>query len=91
MRIGPGSHREPQGSIRRLLDGEDGWILVRPDAHVAWAHASRDRPPDAWIAWSLGSRDGAERPRPSGNRSPGPATLARRLRERTDLDLPHLR
>lgn len=91
LRLGPGGYLEPQGSIRRLLGGEDGWILVRPDAHVAWAHASRVRPADAWIAWSLGARSGAEHPNPTGRTPRGPVELARRLRERTNLDLPHLR
>lgn len=27
----------PVQTLRDLLDGRSGWILVRPDAHVAWA------------------------------------------------------
>jgi 2-polyprenyl-6-methoxyphenol hydroxylase-like FAD-dependent oxidoreductase len=41
IRIGAGGYREPAGTLRRLLGGENGWILVRPDAHIAWA---RQRP-----------------------------------------------
>lgn len=42
IRIGPGGHHDPTGSLRRLLGQKDGWILVRPDAHIAWAR-SRDQ------------------------------------------------
>jgi 2-polyprenyl-6-methoxyphenol hydroxylase-like FAD-dependent oxidoreductase len=42
IRIGYGGHAEPAGLLRRLLDGRDGWILVRPDLHVAWARHSLD-------------------------------------------------
>jgi 2-polyprenyl-6-methoxyphenol hydroxylase-like FAD-dependent oxidoreductase len=53
IRIGPGGYREPAGVLRRLLGAEEGWILVRPDAHVAWA---RDRPEgmDAAVRHALG-------------------------------------
>jgi hypothetical protein len=37
LRIGPGAHADRSGIVRDLLGGEDGWILVRPDRHVAWA------------------------------------------------------
>jgi 2-polyprenyl-6-methoxyphenol hydroxylase-like FAD-dependent oxidoreductase len=37
IRIGPGGHSDPSGLLRGLLGGRDGWILVRPDGHVAWA------------------------------------------------------
>ncbi len=40
VRIGPQDHRDPSGTVRRLLGGRDGWILVRPDRHVAWARRS---------------------------------------------------
>jgi 2-polyprenyl-6-methoxyphenol hydroxylase-like FAD-dependent oxidoreductase len=39
LRIGPGHHLEPGGRLRRLLGSDGGWILVRPDGHVAWARA----------------------------------------------------
>jgi 2-polyprenyl-6-methoxyphenol hydroxylase-like FAD-dependent oxidoreductase len=42
IRIGYGGHAEPAGLLRRLLAGRDGWILVRPDLHVAWARHSLD-------------------------------------------------
>ena len=89
--VGPGHHQDPGGSLRRLLGGDDGWILVRPDAHVAWSHASPDPPDDAWVAWSLGAEAGTRHPRPSGRASRTPIALARRLRARTELDLPHKR
>jgi 2-polyprenyl-6-methoxyphenol hydroxylase-like FAD-dependent oxidoreductase len=37
IRIGNGGYGEPAGILRGLLGGEPGWILVRPDAHIAWA------------------------------------------------------
>ncbi|WP_307849382.1 FAD-dependent monooxygenase [Qaidamihabitans albus] len=37
VRIGPGGHRDPSGSLARLLGGDTGWLLVRPDLHLAWA------------------------------------------------------
>jgi hypothetical protein len=42
IRIGTGGFREPAGLMRRLLGGRDGWILVRPDTHVAWARQTLD-------------------------------------------------
>jgi hypothetical protein len=33
--------------LQRLLGGKDGWILVRPDAHVAF---TTDRPGSLWSA-----------------------------------------
>jgi 2-polyprenyl-6-methoxyphenol hydroxylase-like FAD-dependent oxidoreductase len=42
IRIGYGGHAEPAGLLRRLLAGRDGWILVRPDLHVAWTRHSLD-------------------------------------------------
>ncbi len=35
VRIDRGAHRDPGGSLTRLIGGKTGWILVRPDAHVA--------------------------------------------------------
>jgi 2-polyprenyl-6-methoxyphenol hydroxylase-like FAD-dependent oxidoreductase len=37
IRVARDAYRDPTGILRRLLRGRDGWILVRPDAHVAWA------------------------------------------------------
>jgi 2-polyprenyl-6-methoxyphenol hydroxylase-like FAD-dependent oxidoreductase len=37
LRIGRDGHQDPTGVLRDLLGGPEGWILVRPDAHVAWA------------------------------------------------------
>jgi 2-polyprenyl-6-methoxyphenol hydroxylase-like FAD-dependent oxidoreductase len=91
LRIGPGGHLDPGGTVGRLLDGDDGWILVRPDVHVAWAHTGPKPPDGAWIAWSLGARDGTPHPRPHGRARRDPAAVARRLIDRTGLDLPHYR
>ncbi|NLT71987.1 MAG: NAD(P)-binding protein [Verrucomicrobiaceae bacterium] len=37
LRIGPGEWRDPSGLLRGILGGRDGYLLVRPDAHIAWA------------------------------------------------------
>lgn len=37
IRIGPGGYVDPSGLLQGLLGRSDGWILVRPDTHVAWA------------------------------------------------------
>jgi 2-polyprenyl-6-methoxyphenol hydroxylase-like FAD-dependent oxidoreductase len=37
IRIGRNALTDPTGLVRGLLGGRDGWILVRPDSHVAWA------------------------------------------------------
>jgi hypothetical protein len=42
IRIGPGGYQDPSGLLRGLLGQRDGWILVRPDAHVAWARHHLD-------------------------------------------------
>lgn len=42
IRIGPGGYLDLAGSLRGLLGGSDGWILVRPDGHIAWARACLD-------------------------------------------------
>jgi len=42
IRIGPGGYEEPAGLLRELMGEETGWILVRPDAHVAWARSRAD-------------------------------------------------
>jgi hypothetical protein len=39
--IGPGGYGDPGGVLRRLVGGVDGWILVRPDGHIAWARHER--------------------------------------------------
>lgn len=36
LRIGPGGYRDPAGLLREVLGSREGWILVRPDRHVAW-------------------------------------------------------
>ncbi len=42
IRIGRGGYEEPAGLLRKLLGGKEGWILVRPDAHIAWARHRRE-------------------------------------------------
>lgn len=40
LHVGPGGHSDPAGALRTLLGAAEGWILVRPDRHVAWARTS---------------------------------------------------
>ena len=47
IRIGPSGYLDPSGLLRGLLGGRDGWILVRPDGHVAWARDHLDGIADA--------------------------------------------
>jgi 2-polyprenyl-6-methoxyphenol hydroxylase-like FAD-dependent oxidoreductase len=47
VRIGPGAHVDPSGSLARLLGRTEGFILVRPDGHVAWARHDREGLADA--------------------------------------------
>ncbi len=42
IRIGRGGYEDPSGLLRGLLADLDGWILVRPDMHVAWARRRRE-------------------------------------------------
>jgi 2-polyprenyl-6-methoxyphenol hydroxylase-like FAD-dependent oxidoreductase len=37
IRVGRGAYHEPAELLRGLLGAEQGWLLVRPDAHIAWA------------------------------------------------------
>jgi len=53
IRIGSGGYADPTSSLQGLLDEGDGWILVRPDAHVAWA-LDRRADLDAAIRYALG-------------------------------------
>jgi 2-polyprenyl-6-methoxyphenol hydroxylase-like FAD-dependent oxidoreductase len=57
IRIGAGGYRDPSGLIRELLDGQDGWILVRPDRHVGWARSGREGLAGR-VAWALGDAAG---------------------------------
>jgi 2-polyprenyl-6-methoxyphenol hydroxylase-like FAD-dependent oxidoreductase len=53
IRIGPGGFEDTAGLLRALLGNRDGWILVRPDACIAWArHETDDVVGD--IAFALG-------------------------------------
>lgn len=47
LRVGAGGYRDASGLLRGLLGGEAGWILVRPDAHVAWARSRLEGAHDA--------------------------------------------
>lgn len=40
LHVGPGSYRDRSGALRALLGASQGWILVRPDRHVAWARTA---------------------------------------------------
>lgn len=53
--IGPDGYEDPSGSLARLLRGGQGWLLVRPDLHVAWG---RTTPAGLAAAaqWALGRR-----------------------------------
>jgi hypothetical protein len=55
IRIGPGEYLDPTGLLRGLLGQKDGWILVRPDCHVAWARDRLDGIGDA-VRRALGMR-----------------------------------
>lgn len=53
IRIGRHGHSDPSGLLRALLGGKDGWILVRPDAYVAWARHSLEGVAEA-VSHALG-------------------------------------
>lgn len=55
IRIGPGARTDPTGALRDLLGGRSGWILVRPDAHVAWARDDLEGIGEA-VTHALGAR-----------------------------------
>ncbi|GAB3698815.1 FAD-dependent monooxygenase [Nocardiopsis oceani] len=42
LHVGPGGYRDPSGTLRALLGARQGWILVRPDRHVAWARTGSE-------------------------------------------------
>jgi 2-polyprenyl-6-methoxyphenol hydroxylase-like FAD-dependent oxidoreductase len=77
VRIGPGGHEEPTGLLRALLGRADGWILVRPDAHVAWARRRR-RGMERAVRRALGLLPATTLPsaRARFSRSPQPARSA---------------
>jgi 2-polyprenyl-6-methoxyphenol hydroxylase-like FAD-dependent oxidoreductase len=55
IRVGRGGYVDRTGRIRGLLDGQDGWILVRPDGAIAWAR-THDAGLAAAVRRSLGRR-----------------------------------
>jgi 2-polyprenyl-6-methoxyphenol hydroxylase-like FAD-dependent oxidoreductase len=61
IRIGRGGYRDPSGMLRGLLDGKDGWILVRPDLHIAWARNSPEGIQDG-AAHALGAKPESRKP-----------------------------
>ena len=60
IRIGPGGHADGIGLLREITGG-DGVILVRPDAHVAWARRDLDGLEEA-TRRALGRREAARSP-----------------------------
>lgn len=40
--VGSGGYHDESGRLRRLVDGAPGWVLVRPDRHVAWVRTEPD-------------------------------------------------
>lgn len=55
IRIGPGEFSDASGLLRKLLGNRDGWILVRPDAHIAFARHHL-RGAEAAVKHALGER-----------------------------------
>jgi 2-polyprenyl-6-methoxyphenol hydroxylase-like FAD-dependent oxidoreductase len=55
VRFGPAAHQDPSGTLRGLLDGDDGWLLVRPDGYLSWARTRSDGLREA-VRRSLGGR-----------------------------------
>lgn len=53
IHIGQGGYIDASGKLPALLDGNVGWILVRPDHYIAWVHAGARLPLEA-IAFGLG-------------------------------------
>jgi 2-polyprenyl-6-methoxyphenol hydroxylase-like FAD-dependent oxidoreductase len=47
VRIGDGGYHDATRVLRGLVGGRGGWILVRPDTHVAWARSRPDGMADA--------------------------------------------
>jgi 2-polyprenyl-6-methoxyphenol hydroxylase-like FAD-dependent oxidoreductase len=56
IRFGSGGYRDPSGTLRKMIGGDEGAILVRPDLHVAWAIAGRTVP-IARVRRALGESD----------------------------------
>lgn len=56
IRIGPDGYLDPSGLLRGLLEEKGGWILVRPDGHVAWAQDRLEGLGDA-VRYALGVRN----------------------------------
>jgi 2-polyprenyl-6-methoxyphenol hydroxylase-like FAD-dependent oxidoreductase len=54
IRIGTGGYADPSETLTRLLGADEGWILVRPDAHVAWARQRLEGMGEA-VRYALGT------------------------------------
>ncbi len=68
IRIGRGGYEEPTGLLRKLLGRRDGWILVRPDAHIAWARHRLEGMEEA-VRDALGEKADPARLSPAPSRS----------------------
>jgi 2-polyprenyl-6-methoxyphenol hydroxylase-like FAD-dependent oxidoreductase len=73
IRIGPGARTDPTGALQELVGGRRGWVLVRPDAHIAWARgdtsdvaAIRDAMERALGGTAGESGEGERPPEPAG-------------------------
>ncbi|WP_172805735.1 NAD(P)/FAD-dependent oxidoreductase [Brachybacterium sp. P6-10-X1] len=42
IRVGVDGYDEPAGLLRRITGGQEGYILVRPDLHIAWVGQDHD-------------------------------------------------
>jgi hypothetical protein len=62
IRIGQHEYRDPSGSLRALLAQRDGWILLRPDMHVAWARHRLEGGADALSRFLGGIIHGGKSP-----------------------------
>ncbi|MBA4159219.1 MAG: FAD-dependent monooxygenase [Gemmatimonadetes bacterium] len=56
IRLGQGGYHDPSGLLRRQLGSRTGWMLVRPDTHIAWARRRPDGMRKA-VRHALGTQD----------------------------------
>jgi hypothetical protein len=61
--VGPGSYEDRSGKLSALVGEHGGWILVRPDRHIAWVR-SKARLSSAAVLDALGLELGE--PSPAG-------------------------
>lgn len=43
LKIGRDNYKDPSGLLLDFVNGRAGWILLRPDAHIAWAGTDRKK------------------------------------------------